>query len=205
MLFDILENKPVLADTYGLVVCGGISSRMGIDKGMLQYYTKPQQYRLYDMMKPFCKETLLACNKQQVPKLKPNYPYLVDMPQYERIGPMAALLSAFTKFSKKNILFIGCDYPYLKKNDLESFSKLCNTDTPVAFCNAKNNMYEPMLAWYPYSCADALMEKYEAKQYSLRIFLQQVNAEKFFPENKKSIISIDTYREYTKAYREING
>ncbi|HQW83923.1 MAG TPA: molybdenum cofactor guanylyltransferase [Ferruginibacter sp.] len=205
MVFDIFENKPILKDTYGLVVCGGASSRMGMDKGLIQYYTKPQRYRIYDMLKPLCKEVLISCNKHQVAKLKPNIPYLVDMPEYERIGPMAALLSAFTKFSKKNILFIGCDYPYLKKNDILEFSKVCKTDEPAAFCNAKNNMYEPMLAWYPHSCADLLMEKYEAKQYSLRIFLQQCNAYKFFPENKQSIISIDTYRDYMKAYKTING
>lgn len=205
MAFDILENKPILADTYGLVVCGGISSRMGMDKGLLQYYTKPQRYRVFDMLKPLCKEVFISCNKLQVTKLKPNYPYLVDMPEYERIGPMAALLSAFTKFSKKNILFIGCDYPYLKNTDLLDFSKVCNTDKPVAFCNEKNNMYEPMLAWYPHSCTKEIKEKYDAKQYSLRIFLQQCNAEKFFPVNKKSITSIDTYREYTKAFKAING
>ncbi len=33
----VTEKKYILPNTYGLVVCGGNSSRMGTDKSMLQY------------------------------------------------------------------------------------------------------------------------------------------------------------------------
>ena len=195
----------ILTNTYGLVVIGGNSSRMGTDKSLLQYYTKQQRYHVYDMLDPFCAEVFISCNALQSNTIEPGYSFLTDLPQYNNIGPMAAILSAFTKFPNKNILLIGCDYPFLTAEELQQFSDFCKDKSKAAsFYNEEENMYEPLLAWYPYPCFKQLKIMYEAKQYSLRHFLLESKAEKFFPSNKRSIISIDTKEAYIKASGIIN-
>ena len=129
-----------MKDTYGLVVCGGNSNRMGTDKSMLQYYKKPQRYHVYDMLLPLCEKVFISCNAQQANSIAEGYDFIKDAPAYNDIGPMAALLSAFTLHPHKNLLLIGCDYPFLKTAELERFSLLCK-EVPASFYNNKAVIY----------------------------------------------------------------
>ncbi|MEP7256230.1 MAG: molybdenum cofactor guanylyltransferase [Ferruginibacter sp.] len=198
-----LPDDHTLPGSIGIVVCGGESRRMGIDKSLLQYYEKPQRYHVYEMLQPFCEKVFISCNEAQVNTLEEGYSFLTDDPAYKNIGPMAALLSAFTQFPGKNILFIGCDYPFLSATDLQDFLTHCK-DAPVSFYNEQEELYEPLLAWYPNQSFDELKKMFETKEYSLQQFLRNIQAAKFYPANKKSIMSIDTKEDFSKAHKAIN-
>lgn len=185
-------------NSYGIVVCGGNSSRMRTDKSLLTYFEKPQRYHVYDMLVPHCEKIFISCNQMQVPDMADGYGFITDQDAYQNIGPMAALLSAFASFPDKNILLIGCDYPFLTSNELRQFSTFCR-ETPAAFYNEKFNVYEPMLAWYPASCIEFLKEMHKGRDFSLQHFLKENHALKFYPADKKTILSIDTEPEFTKA------
>ncbi len=116
---------------------------------------------------------------------------------------MAALLSAFTRFPKKNILFIGCDYPFLTTTDLQHFSAHCK-DAAVSFYNEQEAFYEPLLAWYPYQIFTELKIMYAARAYSLQYFLRKSGALKFHPFNKNSMTGVDTREGFAKANKAIN-
>ena len=191
-----------IENTKGIVVCGGVSSRMGTDKSMLQYFEKPQRYHVYEMLIPFCDEVSISCNAVQVEAIDTGYNLLTDNESYKNIGPMAALLSAFNNFPQQSILFIGCDYPYLTGIELTNFSKLCKTE-PVAFFNKKENMYEPLLAWYPAAAAEPLNKMWKASQFSLQHFLKEVNGVKYYHADIKSIVSVDNYTDYLEALQII--
>jgi molybdopterin-guanine dinucleotide biosynthesis protein A len=190
--------------TYGLVVCGGNSSRMGRDKSLLRYHDKPQRYHVYDMLLPFCEKVFISCNAEQANAMARGYPFIQDLPQYNNTGPMAALLTAAEQFPKTNFLFIGCDYPFLTNEDLVHFFSFYKEEKPLSFYNADENMYEPLLAYYPHSSFSELKKRYEAKQYSLQHFLQESKADKFYPVNKKTMSSIDTEEAFIKAFNSIN-
>ena len=196
--------KYSLPGTCGLVVCGGNSRRMGSDKSLLEYYDKPQRYHVYDMLKPFCETVFISCNELQSNNIKDGYPFLKDDVAYNHIGPMAALLTACKQFSQKNILLIGCDYPFLTATDLQQFAANCKAENnPVAFYNEQEDMYEPLLAWYPYQLFDKMKKMHGANQFSLQHFLKDNGAGKFYPQNKNSITSIDTHEDFIKARNSI--
>ena len=198
------NNKKFMPETYGLVVCGGNSRRMGTDKSMLIYYEKPQCYHVYEMLLPFCEKVFISCNERQANTVEDGYNVLTDNPSFKTIGPMAALLTAFTQFPKKNILFIGCDYPFLTATDLQPFFSSCKEENrTAAFYNEQEDIYEPLLAWYPYQSFDELKKMYNANQYSLQYFLRNVQANKFYSENKNSIRSVDTHEAFIKAHNTI--
>jgi molybdopterin-guanine dinucleotide biosynthesis protein A len=199
---DIKSNY--FPDTYGLVMCGGNSSRMGTDKSMLQYFEKPQRYYVYDMLLPYCEKVFISCNNDQANSIEAGYNFIPDDETFSNIGPMAALLTAFTKYPDRHMLLIGCDYPFLKAAELEIFSKLC-IDIPVSFYNKDEDVYEPMLAWYPYTCFDKLKTMYDAKQFSLQHFLKHNNAIKYLPFDINSIKSIDTSEDFSKARNSIKS
>ncbi len=203
-IFEWMNNTEV-THAYGLVVCGGNSSRMGTDKSMLSYYGKPQRYHVYEMLQPICEQVFISCNKEQAASIEAGYNFLQDDPAYQNIGPIAALLTAFDKFSGKNILFIGCDYPFLTPADLQDFAAVCKKENPAAFFNKQEELYEPLLAWYPYNTFDALKKNYADKQFSLQHFLKNNSALKYFPKHVSSIKSIDNPEAFNDAYNLIKG
>ena len=93
--------NPVLKNTfpgkgiYGLVICGGKSSRMGMDKSMLNYHGKPQCYHMYEMLSLVCEKVFISCNEEQANKIIDGYQALIDLPCYSNTGPIAGLLTAF--------------------------------------------------------------------------------------------------------------
>jgi molybdopterin-guanine dinucleotide biosynthesis protein A len=117
---------------------------------------------------------------------------------------MAALLTTFTQYPDKNILLIGCDYPFLKADELQLFSNECKK-MPAAFYNNAAEVYEPMLAWYPSICFDKLKTMFDTKEFSLQYFLQDNDAIKYLPVDVKSIKSIDTKEAFTQTKNLINA
>ena len=196
------EIKQHFKNTYGLVMCGGNSNRMGTDKSMLQYFEKPQRYHVYNMLLPLCEKVFISCNNEQANNIDAGYNFIEDASLYSDIGPMAALLTAFTVHPKKNLLLIGCDYPFLTTDELDMFSILC-TDIPASFYNKEAVIYESMLAWYPFTCFDELKRMFDAKQFSLQQLLRKNDAIKYVPTNVNSIKSIDTSEAFFKAYNLI--
>ena len=200
------ENFLPLPGLFGVVVCGGRSSRMGQDKCLLEYHGKPQCVHLYDMLELFCGKVFISCNSMQVNTIPNGYPILADLPIYNDIGPMAALLTAFKEFPEKDMLIIGCDYPFLSSRDIQTFIQpLEEQALAKAFYNEEAGLFEPLLAYYSHQCAPALLQMYTNEPISLQHFLDQHNAKKFFPANVKSIKSVDTEGDYLKAKILINN
>jgi molybdenum cofactor guanylyltransferase len=195
-------EKSNFINTYGLVLCGGKSSRMGNDKSMLQYYEKPQRYHVYDMLLPFCEKVFISCNAEQVNSIAGGYGFIEDNALYGDNGPMAALLTSFSKYPAKDLLLIGCDYPFLTAGDLQLFSTHCK-NIPAAFYNEADDVYEPMLAWYPYSYFDKLKTMFTENQFSLQHFLKDVHATKYLPVNTNTIKSIDTNEDLLEVLKHI--
>lgn len=189
------ENK-----LYGLVVCGGNSARMGQDKSMLVYYKKQQRYHLYEMLENVCDKVFISCNSSQVNRMSKDYKALVDLSCYENIGPMAALLTAFTQFPLNDFLIIGCDYPFISEKDVRKFlTSLKEKKMAAAFYNIEEKLYEPLLAWYSSEASKVLIQLFQEKQYSLQFFLKTINAEKYFPADEKIIKSVDNRESFNST------
>ena len=51
---------------YGLVLSGGRSTRMGKDKGLINYHGIPQRDYIYNLLNEVCDETYMSIRKDQV-------------------------------------------------------------------------------------------------------------------------------------------
>jgi molybdenum cofactor guanylyltransferase len=184
----------------GLVVCGGLSSRMGTDKGMLNYHGQPQQYHLYELLSGLCDKVYISCNAEQSGSIQPRYQVIIDSEKYREIGPMGALLSAFEKHDTAALLVAGCDYPFIRENDLRLLENEANgTEFAVTYYNYVEKIREPLLGVYKSTCYDILRNFYELGDYSLNHFLKTVQAKTIIPENIQVIKSVDNMEEYQKA------
>jgi molybdopterin-guanine dinucleotide biosynthesis protein A len=190
---------------YGLVVCGGQSSRMGVDKSMLNYHGQQQRYHLYEMLSGICAKVFISCNKNQAIDIPENYELIVDSEKYQNTGPMAALLSAFDMYPDAAFLVIGCDYPFIKRGDLLKLIEIEN-QIEVAFCyyNKKEQIKEPMLALYLPACYHLLVSNFKKGNNSLRHFLNEINAKNILPDNADIIKSVDTLEGFENALKLLN-
>jgi molybdenum cofactor guanylyltransferase len=184
----------------GIVVCGGKSSRMGTDKSMLQYYNEPQRYHVSRLLKPFCKDVYLSLNNNQDEVQDDKRQIIRDKSIFENRGPMTALLSVYETLPGKNLLFIGCDYPLFTVGELSLFVQSVNPTTKVkAFFNEAENLYEPLLAYYPASFATKLKNYFSQGNNSLQKLLFLSDAGKYFPEDKNALQSVDNYAAFTEV------
>ncbi|XZF14910.1 NTP transferase domain-containing protein [Chitinophagaceae bacterium MMS25-I14] len=192
-----------LKNTYGLVICGGQSSRMGTDKSRLSYHGTEQRYHVYHLLQHFCEKTFIACNEQQAISVNKDYDLITDAKRYAAIGPAAALLTASDQLPGKNFLVAGCDYPFLTREELQLFVADLKEKT-AAFYNEMASVYEPLLAWYTIDATDILREMFLQGKSSLQQLLKTVHAEKYFPSDAAAIKSIDTPGDYKTALKMLH-
>lgn len=183
----------------GLVVCGGISSRMGRDKSLLKYHDKEQRYHIADMLSHYCSNVYLSLNESQIIG-DTSYKAFADLPQFRNGGPMAALLTACHFLPENNLVVIGCDYPLLSHEELEGFMlSLKEGIKPTAFYNEEAEFYEPLLAYYPASMATIIKKHFELGNTSLQRVLKECDAARYFPKDKNSIKSADDPAAYEQV------
>ena len=193
-----------MEQVYGLVVCGGQSTRMSRDKSLLNYHGFEQRYYMYDLLGSLCKKVFISCNAVQANTIGAGYEFIPDHEKYRDIGPMAALLSAFEQYPDNGFLVIGCDYPFIKKEDIVQLMNNRKEKYPaLSFFNEEEKLYEPLLSVYEIKMLPTLRENFLRQQYSLQSVLKQVNSLKIYPRNITAIKSIDTYRDHLMAIEQI--
>lgn len=188
----------------GIVLCGGSSSRMGKDKGSLQYHGKAQALYMYEMLECFYMPVYLSARTKQKYLDMTDYQVIYDKPEFADCGPIAALLTAFITFPNASFIVIACDYPFLNTTDISKLIGMCERGTDViCYKNPENGFKEPLIAVYENTCRQKLFEFFEAGQQSLRAFIDVTNHKALLPENALHIKSIDTVNEYEAAQKLI--
>jgi molybdopterin-guanine dinucleotide biosynthesis protein A len=113
------QAKPVL---NGLVLAGGKSTRMGFDKGEVNWYGKEQRYHMADLLNKHCAEVYISCRDEEQQKgIATDYLSLPDT--FTGLGPYGAILSAFRQKPIAAWLVIACDLPLV---DAEVLQHLVN-------------------------------------------------------------------------------
>ena len=184
----------------GLVVCGGQSTRMGMEKYLLDYHGLPQYKYVYNLLKNIDIQAFISCNSSQKAAIPAIYHTIVDTPPYLNIGPMAALLSAHAAYPDASFVVVGCDYPFMDDQGIEQLKSARDVYVSAcAFYNEDHNMFEPLLAIYEPAIFPTMVKQYQEGNYSLQKLLKSLNAVKVIPYNKMIIKSIDTTDQYEAA------
>src|SRR5690606_11668681 len=94
----------------GLVLCGGKSSRMGTDKGMLVKGDCTWAEHMETKLKLLGLKTYVSINSLQFGKYGQFFPSKALIPDTVDVkGPLGGLLSAHQRFPRKDILVVPCD------------------------------------------------------------------------------------------------
>lgn len=101
------SKKPV-----GLILCGGYSSRMGSDKGLLITEGKTWVQRRMESLSPFVERSLISVRKEQrhsYSEINSSFEFAEDL--YQNQGPISGILSAHLSDTTVDYLVVACDMP----------------------------------------------------------------------------------------------
>lgn len=134
---------------YGLVLAGGKSTRMGSDKGLINYHSVPHREYLYGLLNEVCDDAYLSIRKEQEAHLENDLNVIEDKNEYR--GPFNGILSAHKTHPDAAWLVVACDLPLL---DLSSLKLLVEQRNPeklaTSFATEKTGLPEPLVTiWEP--------------------------------------------------------
>ncbi|HMQ70220.1 MAG TPA: NTP transferase domain-containing protein [Ignavibacteria bacterium] len=195
-------------ELYGLVLCGGESSRMGIDKSEIFYYGKKQKYFLYDLLEEFCDKVFISCTYAQLIGSESGYENIIDDESFENAGPMTGLLSFYVHHPEKSVLVAACDYPFINGECIEKLIENRDAENFKAVCylNEESDKYvfEPLLTIYEAPFLGTIFKNFIYQNYSLSRILEKENVKAIEPPSDLILRNVNSPEEMDEAKKLID-
>jgi len=184
---------------YGLVLAGGQSTRMGRDKGLLNYHGQAQRLYLASVLRPFCARVFISVNTQQATPDVGNE-YLVDATTVAGHGPMTALLSAYLAHPSASWLVVTCDLPFFDAACAKVLVDQRDDHVDAtAYLNASLGEAEPLVAIYEQRFLQTLPASLARGEDSLRRLLRNAQVHFIQQGNPQCWLSADRPEDYVAA------
>lgn len=194
--------------TGGIVLCGGLSSRMGRPKAWLPFgpeFMLPRVVRiLSEVVAPI---VVIAAVDQELPPLPEGVRIVRD--EYEAAGPLAGLATGLAALQGKVELAYAsaCDVPLLQPAFVrEIISRLADADMAIPH---DGTYYHPLAAVYRTNLEPKLREMLAAGERRPAMLVQHVNSleidvQSLLPVDfgLQSLRNINTPEEYAAALHE---
>jgi molybdenum cofactor guanylyltransferase len=175
----------------GIVLAGGKSSRMGTDKGLLDYKGKKLVEYLIDLLSGYCNELILSTNN---PEYK-QFGITTVADEFQEKGPAGGIFSALMKSSTEWNLLLACDMPFLNRQFIDAL--LANIGNNNGVVPVHNNLIEPLAALYHKSLCLTLADAIHKDHLSMHQILKSARIN-FLPVE-------DLLKDFPFLFRNINA
>jgi molybdenum cofactor guanylyltransferase len=117
-----------------IILAGGRSSRMGFDKGFIDYEGKHIIQHLIDENASYFSDVLISSNNKAHKVF--NHKVIVD--KITHAGPISGIISCLEKSKSDLNIFISCDSPLIQLKILKKIlSKSVKADADIIYCKYK--------------------------------------------------------------------
>lgn len=190
------NNTPIV---YGLVLAGGKSTRMGADKGLINYHKVPQQEYLYALLSEVCDDVYLSIRKEQQQDIPEGFKTILD--NNEHRGPFNGILSAHAQHPDVAWLVLACDLPLIDGEALQQLMDHRNVNKKaISFATQKTGLPEPLVAiWEPDGLREAKVYLKTAESSCPRKFLINSNIALVHPKHDEILYNANSLEEYEFA------
>lgn len=187
----------------GLVLSGGKSTRMGIDKGLIKYHGIPQREYLYELLKLVCHAPYMSVREDQVPEFNDGYDLIIDRNEYK--GPYNGLLSAHHHDPEASWLVLACDLPLM---DQAALKQLLGERDPkrvaTAFTTRDSGLPEPLCAiWEAKGLKKSMEYLNSGNGSSPRKFLINEDTMLVYPHNEDVLLNANFKEDYEKVLSKL--
>ncbi|MDR2624475.1 MAG: molybdenum cofactor guanylyltransferase [Methanobrevibacter sp.] len=118
-----------------ILLCGGMSKRMGQDKGSMLFHDKPMIISILETLDHEIDELIIALNsRERVDKYRSivdryfhrefSYKIIFVEDEFKNKGPLSGIMTGLKNTSSEYSLVIPCDSPYITKRYIKSIFKI---------------------------------------------------------------------------------
>lgn len=190
----------------GVVLCGGQSSRMGSDKGLLMVDDKTWTQKAIDTLSNFQIPIVISVNKNQYQEYSSIFltdTLIPDDPSLQLRGPLCGLLSVYLAYPNEDLLILACDMPLINTELIKQLLRKYNTESADAFIYTTDGEPEPMPGIYKSKGLTYVHQLYNNNQllrHSMKYLLEHISTSiSPLPIDKK-----DCFRNFN-THAELNG
>ncbi|MDT8412625.1 MAG: molybdenum cofactor guanylyltransferase [Vicingaceae bacterium] len=155
-----------------IILAGGKSSRMGVDKGMMLLNEKPMVQYVIDAVKLVADEIIIVANNKEYKQF--GYPVVPD--EIENAGPLAGICTGLKQAKYHYNFVLSCDVPFVTKEMLSLLKQEVAGYESVIF--EKANQLHPLIGIYSKNCLPAFEAALNNKERRLKTVLHHVNLKK---------------------------
>lgn len=191
---------------YGLVLAGGHSTRMEMDKSLLDYYGKSQTEHCYELLIKNC-ESVFISNREEQAQLS-GHKYLPQIHDtYDSIGPLGGILSAMRVHPQVAWLVLACDLPLVNMETIESLIRQRDrSKIATAYKSAKDPYFpEPLCAIYEPEANVQLKESLDRGINCPRKILINSDVHLIEQDQEFALDNVNDQKEYRAAVDLINS
>ncbi len=166
----------------GVVLCGGQSTRMGSDKGLINTATNTWAQNTANLFLPLALPVVISVNDIQqdaYAKALPDAKLILDDPAFSVRGPLLGVLSVHGQYPKEDLFVLACDMPlmetFLLKELLHAYLQNTGSDAFVFSTKAEP---EPLCGIYTSSALAGFLQLYREGRllkHSMKYLLEQLN------------------------------
>lgn len=184
-----------MTEVYGLVLCGGQSSRMGTDKSQLNYHGISQQQYMFNLLNKHLSHVYIS------QKDRPDNEHVIS-DKYDIKSPLNGILSAFKYNKDVAWLVVACDMPLIQSSDVRRLIDERDA-THLATCYAgTDNMPHPLFTIYEPTAKDKLI-RHSRKSHSPRNFLLNHSVKVIDVQDKSFLTSVDTLEQFDQLKKKL--
>ncbi len=166
----------------GVLLCGGGSSRMESDKGLLHFKQNTWAENTANLFKQLDLPFIVSVNSKQLNNYTPIFSadkLLMDDPILQINGPLLGVLTAYLHNPDEDLLVLACDMPLMQIDLLQLLlSKYQpNNDAFGAYYFLNNGQPEPLCAIYTASALSTMYQLFLNKnlhKHSMKFILEQI-------------------------------
>lgn len=165
----------------GVVLCGGKSSRMGADKGLLEQQASTWAELAANKLITSGLSVALSVNEQQYPFYLEKFKQLLIIPDSYSLdvyGPLKGILSVHLYNPVADLLVIACDMPAMKTAVIDHLVTASEGEGGEAFVFKNDAHAEPLCAIYTSIGLKKIYEDFkqnQLKKHSLRHALEKLD------------------------------
>jgi molybdopterin-guanine dinucleotide biosynthesis protein A len=191
----------------GAVLCGGQSTRMGSDKGLLKLHANTWAQTAIDKLNELNLPVVISVNHDQYTGYSTIFPssqLISDSESLKLKGPLCGSLSVHLQYPKEDILILACDLPLMETALLKELLAQYNQyPSAGAFIYTNDGEPEPLCGIYKADALAGIHRLYTSQQlfrHSMKYMLEHISVHSIpVPDDKKNC-----FRNFN-AHAELNG
>ena len=146
----------------GYILAGGLSSRMGEDKGLLLVKDKAMITYVIEQMKPLFDNLVIVSNNPTYQKF--GLEVIPDV--IKNIGPAGGIYTALTHSDANMNFIVSCDMPFITKNAIDFMIKNSHY-SPIVLAENQGKV-EPLFGLYSKDCTEIWLQLIQQKSINCR-------------------------------------